>query len=76
MPDDATLLMVEAVQPEHAADQPAAVRMDLTMLALFAGRERTAAEYSALLVEAGLTLDRVIPTNSHAGVKILQALPS
>jgi len=75
MPAGATLLIVENVLPERAADQPAAVRMDLTMLMLFAGRERTEAEYSALLAAAGLTLESTIPTRSHAGVRILRASP-
>jgi hypothetical protein len=75
MPDDGTLLMVETVLPERAADQPAAIRMDITMLMLFAGRERTEAEYSALLAEADLALEANIPTSSHAGVRILRARP-
>ncbi len=76
MPAGATLLIVESVLPERAADQPAAIRMDITMLMLFAGRERTETEYSALLSAAGLTLDQNIATNSHAGVRILQARPT
>lgn len=76
MPDDATLLIVDTVLPERAADQPAAIRMDITMLMLFAGRERTEAEHAALLSAADLTLDRTIPTNSHAGVQIMQARPA
>ena len=73
MPDHATLLIVDTVLPERAADQPAAIRMDITMLMLFAGRERTESEHAALLAAAGLTLDRTIPTNSHAGVQIIEA---
>lgn len=75
MPDDATLLLVEMVLPERAADQPAAIRMDINMLTLIGGRERTEAEYATLLAAAGFRLDEVIPTSSHAGVHILQATP-
>lgn len=75
MRDDATLLLVEAVLPERAADRPAAVRMDLNMLAMFPGRERTEAEYASLLAAAGLALSRVIPTNSHADVYLVEARP-
>jgi hypothetical protein len=50
--------------------------MDLNMLAMFAGRERTEAEYAALLAAAGLTLESTIPTGSHVGVQILQARPA
>jgi hypothetical protein len=75
MPDDGTLLMVEIMLPEHAAEAPAAIRMDVSMLALFPGRERTRAEFSALLDDADLLLDDAIPTNTSAGVWILLARP-
>jgi hypothetical protein len=71
MPRSATLLLVEAVLPERAADDPEAIRMDLHMLTLLRGRERTAAEFVALLAAAGFTLDRVLPT--AAGVSVLEA---
>jgi hypothetical protein len=70
MPRSATLLLVEAVLPERAADDPEAIRMDLHMLTLLRGRERTAAEFAALLAAAGFTLDRVLPT--AAGVSVLE----
>ena len=66
-------LLVEAVQPERAVDDPAAVRMDVHMLTLLGGHERTAAEFTALLAEAGFRLDRVIGT--AAGVHVLEARP-
>jgi hypothetical protein len=69
----ATLLIVEAVLPRRAADDPAAVRMDLNMLMLLHGRERTEAEYAALLDAAGLTLVSTVPTT--AGVHLLEAAP-
>ncbi len=71
MSTDTTLLLVEAVLPARAADDPEAIRMDLHMLALLHGRERTAAEYAELLAAAGLTLVRVLPT--AAGVSVLEA---
>jgi hypothetical protein len=71
MPRSATLLLVEAVLPERAADDPEAIRMDLHMLALLRGRERTAAEFATLLGDAGFTLRRVLPTT--AGVAVLEA---
>jgi hypothetical protein len=70
MPQHATLLLVEAVLPVRAVDDPEAIRMDLHMLALLGGRERTAAEYTALLAAAGLALNRIIPT--AAGVSVLE----
>jgi hypothetical protein len=67
-----TLLLVEAILPEHAADQPAAIRMDLHMLTLLGGRERTEAEYRGLLTTSGFTLERVIHTSSPSGICILE----
>lgn len=71
MSADATLLIVEAVLPVRAVDEPAVVRMDLHMLALLHGRERTTVEYAALLADAGLVLASVVPTS--AGVHVLEA---
>ena len=66
MDDAARLLVVELVVP--AADDPAApsvtrlVRQtDLEMLAVVGGRERTEAEYSELLAQAGFSLARILP---------------
>ena len=71
MPRSATLLLVEAVLPERAADDPEAIRMDLHMLALLRGRERTASEFADLLAAGGFGLTRVLPT--AAGVSVLEA---
>lgn len=42
--------------------------LDLEMLVLAGGRERTEAEYRELLTAAGFTLQRIIPTNSTKSV--------
>ena len=73
MADTSTLLLVEALLPERAVDDPAAVRMDLHMLALLHGRERTRREYAGLLAGAGLRLTRVVATG--AGVHVIEACP-
>jgi len=65
------LVVVEAVVPERAVDDPEAVRMDLHMLALLGGRERTAAELAALLEAVGLHLTARVATS--AGVHVLEA---
>jgi SAM-dependent methyltransferase len=60
---------------ENLIDQdPGAALLDLSMLILTGGRERSQAEYATLLAHAGLRLERVIPT--RAGVKILEATAS
>jgi hypothetical protein len=75
MAADGTVLLVEAVLPERAADNPAAVRMDLHMLTLLGGRERTVAEYSALLDAAGLRLASAVPADPGSGIHVLTAHP-
>jgi hypothetical protein len=75
MDDRATLLLVEAIMPERAGDQPAAIRIDLHMLTLLHGRERTVAEYERLLAAAGFRLVRSVPTRSPAGLGVVEAAP-
>ena len=68
------LLIVEAVIPPRALDDPAAVVMDLHMLVLTDGRERTGVEYERLLVASGFR-----PTTTHqgeSGVSIMEAVPA
>jgi hypothetical protein len=55
------LVLIEAVVPEGAAPHPSRL-LDLSMLAVTGGRERTAAEYEALLAAADLRRVRVAPT--------------
>jgi predicted transcriptional regulator len=59
----ARLVIVEAVIPPGDQPHPAKV-IDLTMLAMGHGRERTAEEYASLLNSAGFTLDRIVPSPS------------
>jgi SAM-dependent methyltransferase len=74
MRPDSVLAAAEAIVPDRAVDDPAAVRMDLHMLVLLGGRERTVAEYAALFAAAGLRLTADVPTD--AGVHVLEARPS
>jgi hypothetical protein len=62
-PADSTLLIVEGVIPEGRTD-PRAVTLDIIMLTITGGRERTAAQFSALLDRAGFHFNRVIDTAS------------
>ena len=71
-----TLLLVETVLPDHAADNPAAIRMDLHMLVLFASRERSAMEYEDLLTASGFTAPRIVPTASPVGLALIEARAS
>jgi hypothetical protein len=67
------LLLVELViAPGNAADLGKVI--DLEMLVIAGGRERTEAEYGQLLASAGWRLLRVIPTRSPA--QIIEAEPA
>jgi hypothetical protein len=70
------LLVVEAILPERAADQPAVIRMDLYMLVLLGARERTEAQFRRLLADAGFEVRRVVPTRSVAGLSVIEAVPA
>lgn len=73
MAPDARLLLVEAIVPELAVDGPEAIRMDLHMLMLLGARERSEAEYRALLDGAGFALQHVVATGSPPGLSVLEA---
>jgi hypothetical protein len=69
-PPHAKLLVVESVIAP--GNEPAFAKLlDLTMLVIPGGRERTEAEYRDLLAQAGFRLERVVPTRSE--VSILEA---
>jgi hypothetical protein len=75
MSAEARLLVVDAILPERAVDQPFAIRMDLHMLLLLGARERTEAEFRDLLARAGFDVLRVVPTASPAGLGVIEAKP-
>ncbi|MEP6665954.1 MAG: methyltransferase [Nocardioidaceae bacterium] len=63
MDDTATVLVIERLLegPNRAADTKFS---DLNMMVMLGGRERTAAEFADLCQQAGLRLQRTIPTSS------------
>ncbi len=71
-PQDATLLLFEFVVPDDA-DEFEASDIDLWMLSLVGGRERTLDEYADLLQQAGWRLTRAVPTEVQT---IIEAMPS
>jgi hypothetical protein len=72
MPPGATLLLMESVVP--AGDEPHfAKSLDLDMLLFVGGRERTEAEFAALLARAGFRMTRVVPTIST--ISLVEARP-
>lgn len=67
------LLVVELALPETAEPSPAHF-MDLNMLVMLDGRERTAKEYGALFAKADLKLAKFSPTMSPLG--LAEAIPA
>ncbi|HZQ43143.1 MAG TPA: methyltransferase [Acidobacteriaceae bacterium] len=72
MKSDGRLLLVEMVLPDGDAPHPGKM-LDMVMLTVPGGEERTAAEYRALLDEAGFRMTRLVPTASL--VTIVEAVP-
>jgi orsellinic acid C2-O-methyltransferase len=65
------LLIIERLMPERLEPSPAhqaIARSDLNMLVGPGGRERTLAEFQALLASAGLSVSGVIPTASNFAI--------
>ena len=67
MTGNGKLLLLEMVVPEGNQPHPSKI-LDLAMLALPGGLERTEAEYAQLFDRAGLRLNRVVPTMSPFSV--------
>jgi hypothetical protein len=72
MKPDGRLLIIEMVLPPGDEPHPGKI-LDIVMLVLPGGQERTAEEYAALLAKAGFRLERLIPTAS--AVSVVEAVP-
>jgi len=70
--DTSTLLVIEGLIAEDGAD-PRARTLDMIMLTVTGGRERTASELSTLFDRAGFGLDQVVETASP--MRIVEASP-
>jgi hypothetical protein len=67
VPPAGKLLLIESVIPP--GNEPSFAKLlDLTMLAIPGGMERTEKEYRELLASAGFHLERVVPTAAHVDV--------
>lgn len=69
-PTHATVLVIEQMVPSNPGPDWAKT-LDIVMLALLGGRQRTRQEYATLFDKAGFVLQREIDT--HAGISILEA---
>jgi hypothetical protein len=72
-PADAKLLLLELIVPDDPGPHWTKT-LDIHMLALLGGRQRTREEYEALCAQAGFSLERQIDTG--AGISILEAVPA
>ncbi|MCC3772415.1 methyltransferase, partial [Streptomyces sp. UNOC14_S4] len=63
----ARLLVIDAVLPAGEEPHPGK-DLDVMMLALVPGKERTEPEFAALLTEAGFKLNQVLPTPSFHSI--------
>ena len=72
MPANARVLIIETVVP-LTSEPHLSKELDIAMMALPGGMERTEAEYSALVAKAGLRLQRVVPTMSPYSILELVA---
>lgn len=66
------LLIVEMVLPHGDTPHPGKM-LDMVMMVVVGGQERTAEEYGTLLAKAGLKMTGVVPTAS--AVSIVEAVP-
>ena len=72
MKSTARVLVLEAPLPSD--DSPSPGRwLDLQVMVLCSGRERTVEEYAALFVKAGLRLNRTVPTQ-HPAMTVVEAV--
>ncbi|RYZ37336.1 MAG: SAM-dependent methyltransferase [Myxococcaceae bacterium] len=69
-PSGARLFVLEQVLPDDGSPSFASL-LDLNMLAVVGGKERTAKEFRALLAAAGWTLEAITP--SRTGIRVLEA---
>ncbi len=72
IPNYGKLLIIETVIPP-GNDPCFAKLLDITMLVVPGGLERTAEQYNALLESAGFQLSQIVPTTG--GVDVIEAIP-
>jgi hypothetical protein len=73
MPPQARIAVVEMVLPDDGSQHPGWM-YDILMMTITGGQERTARQYEALLQQAGLQVERLIPTGTP--LSVLEAKPA
>lgn len=70
---DGKLLLIEMVLPEQGNAPHSGKLVDMWLMLLVGGKERTPSQYADLLARAGFKLERVVET--AAAVSIVEAIP-
>jgi len=65
------LLVVENIVPEGTRAADFVTILDLHMMVMLGGRERTVSEYRSLLRSAGMEIDRCV--SGHTGAEVIVA---
>ncbi|HEX4978543.1 MAG TPA: methyltransferase [Acidimicrobiales bacterium] len=73
MRDEAVVVVVESILRDGAGPDPAKT-LDIVMLVVTGGRERTSAQFASLFEAAGFEMSRVVPT--AGGVSLVEARPA
>ncbi len=76
MTEKSRLLVIERLNPEKAEDDPATIFVDLHMMAVQGGRERTRAEFETLAGAVGLTRRQLLATDTGFVLMEFSALAS
>jgi hypothetical protein len=74
MPQGARLAIIERLLPRQAADDPAAIMLDLHMMAITGGRVRSLGEFETMLSEARFRLAKA--TSTPSGLAVIEAVPA
>jgi SAM-dependent methyltransferase len=72
---DGHLLIAEILMPEPVSGPHPAIDLDLLMMVLTGGQERTEDQYRQLLASSGFSLDQVFRDVAPGGMSVLEARP-
>ena len=73
MKTDSKLLLIERILPEYGIDAAISI-LDMHMLVVNGGRERSLVEFQALMAESGFSMNCIMKTDS--GFSILEGIPN
>lgn len=79
MPEHARLLLIHRLMPPRIESVPAhrqMAMMDMNMLAMPGGRERTEPEFKALLADSCFRWSATVPLDAAPGYSLIEALPT